>query len=194
VLFPLFVNLWGNNRAELNRVVRESSRWLIAVSIPITFFLGAESDRLITLLYGSHYSDAVWMQKYLVVTIFISFLHNLAAYLMISMKEERLLLAFYLGGLVLNLLLCAIIIPTYPLMGAVSAIILTKGIVGAATVSFCQLRFGLISMDTLLRIGGASFLGCLLYVAGNAFLFREMGEVLALVPIFILILSWRRSF
>jgi hypothetical protein len=49
-------------------------------------------------------------------------------------------------------------------------------------------------MDTLLRIGGASFLGCLLYVAGNAFLFREMGEVLALVPIFILILSWRRSF
>lgn len=194
VLFPLFVNLWGNDRAELNRVVRESSRWLIAVSIPIMFFLGAESDRLITLLYGSHYSDAVWMQKYLVVTIFISFLHNMAAYLMISMREEKVLLTIYLGGLVLNLLLCATVIPTYPLMGTVSAIILTKGIVGAATVSFCQLRFGLISIDTLLRVGGASFLGCVLYFAGKAFLFREMGEALALVPILILIFSWRRSF
>ncbi|NLI82590.1 MAG: oligosaccharide flippase family protein [Deltaproteobacteria bacterium] len=192
VLFPLFVNLWGNDRQELNRVVRESTRWLIAVSIPIMFFLSMESDRIITLLYGSHYSDAVWMQQFLVFTILISFLHNLAAYLMISMKREKLLLSFYLGGLALNLILCTFLIPADPLMGTVLAILLTKGVVGVATVSFCQLRFGIISAGPLLRIVIATGVGWLLYLGGNALLFREAGELLAMVPVSVLAHSWRR--
>ena len=62
---------------------------------------------------------------------------------MISMRLERLLLIFYLGGLTFNLLWCSLAIPRMPLMGAALAMVLTKGGVGACTVSFCQRRLGL---------------------------------------------------
>jgi len=74
------------------------------------------------------------MQKYLVATIAIGFIHNLAAYLMISMKQEFLLLCFYVGGLLFNLVCCTVLIPANPLLGSVLAIVLTKGLVAIATV------------------------------------------------------------
>ncbi len=194
VLFPLFVNLWGNDRAELSRLVQESVRWLIAVAVPIMFFLGAESDRIIPILYGPAYSDSIWMQRILVATILMGFLHNLAAYLMISMNRQNLLLVFYLGGLVANLALCSWLIPTNPLMGAVLSIVLTKGLVAVATVSFCQVRFGLISMRTLSHLAGTILTGGLLYALGKTFLFREAAEIMALIPILALTVTWGRRF
>ena len=194
VLFPLFVNLWGNDREELNRLVQESVRWLIAVAVPIMFFLAAESDRLITLLYGPAYGNSIWMQRILVITILIGFLHNLAAYLMISMNRQNLLLAFYLGGLAVNLALCSWLIPANPFMGAVLSIVLTKGLVAVATVSFCQMSFGLISLRTLGHLAGTILAGGLLYVLGTSFLFREAAEVMALVPIVALTIIWGRRF
>ena len=120
ILFPLFVKLWETDRVELARLVRNSTEWLLAAALPIMFVLFIESDRLIGLIYGPAYGDAVWMQKYLVPTIASGFLHNLAAYLMISMKYELLLLSFYLGGLAFNIICCAVLIPANPLLGSVS--------------------------------------------------------------------------
>lgn len=192
VLFPLFVNLWGNDRAELSRVVQESVRWLIAVAVPIMFFLGAESDRIIPLLYGPAYGNSIWMQRVLVITILLGFLHNLAAYLMISMNRQNLLLVFYLGGLVVNLALCSWLIPANPLMGAVLSIVLTKGLVAVATVSFCQVRFGLITMRTLTHLAGTILVGGLLYTLGTYLLIREAAEIIALAPILTLTVIWGR--
>jgi hypothetical protein len=54
-------------------------------------------------------------------------MHNLAAFLMITMRLQRLLLIFYLGGLAFNLAWCSLVMPRYPLMGAALAMVLTKG-------------------------------------------------------------------
>ena len=64
ILFPLFVKLWETDRVELARLVRNSTEWLLAAALPIMFVLFIESDRLIGLIYGPAYGDAVWMQKY----------------------------------------------------------------------------------------------------------------------------------
>ena len=58
----------------------------MAVALVVMFVLFIESDRIIPLLYGPHYLEAVWLQKVLVVTVVFAFLHNLAAFLMISMR------------------------------------------------------------------------------------------------------------
>lgn len=194
ILFPLFVNLWEKDRNELAGLVRNSAKWLMAAAFPIMFVLFVESDRIIGLIYGPAYGDAVWMQKYLVATIAISFIHNLAAYLMISMRQEFLLLGFYLGGLVFNLVCCAVLIPLNPLLGTVLSIVLTKGAVSIATVSNCQLRFGLISKKVLFYLIVAAALGTGLYLVAKSFLFREAAELFALVPILALAWHWRREF
>jgi hypothetical protein len=143
VLYPLFARLWKTGREEFHRLARVSAQWLLALALPVVFVLAVESDRLIGLIYGPAYADAVWVQKYLAPTVLCAFLHNLAAYLMLSQGRQRLLLVIYLAGLVLNLGLCAALIPAHALAGAAVAILATKAAVAVATVGYCQKTVGL---------------------------------------------------
>lgn len=192
ILYPLFVRLWQTNREQVPQLAQNTARWLLAAAFLVMFVLYIESDRLITLIFGSHYRDAVWLQKYLVVTVACGFLHNLAAFLMISMRLERLLLIFYLAGLVFNLLWCALVIPLTPLVGAALAMVLTKGGVALMTVSYCQRRLGLFSRQTSLQLGAAALGGVLLYLSGITSLPREVAEALALLPTLVLAWHWWR--
>ncbi|MBI4642554.1 MAG: oligosaccharide flippase family protein [Deltaproteobacteria bacterium] len=189
VLFPLFVQLWDEDKTQVSRLAQNTARWLLAAALPLMFFLAVESDRLIILIYGPHYQDAVWLQKILVVTVVCGFLHNLAALLMISMRRERLLLVFYLSGLVVNLLACRLLIPYVPLLGAALSIILTKVTVAFLTISYCQRQLRLIPREPFLHLAGAALAGLLAYFVTKPLLPRELAEALALAPI--LALAWR---
>ena len=90
ILYPLFVQLWGTDRNQVPRLAQNTARWLLAVALMVMFFLFFESDRLVTLVFGPRYQEAIWLQKVLVFTVAFAFLHNLAATLMISMQLPRL--------------------------------------------------------------------------------------------------------
>lgn len=193
VLYPLFVRLWGVDRAEMSRLAQNATRWLLALAGPLMFLLYIESDRLIPLVYGPHFKESIWLQKYLVITVAIGFLHNLAAYLIMSMKRERFLLILYLGGLVFNLGWCSWVMPAAPLLGAALAMVLTRGGVALMTVSYAQRRLGLISGKALLQLAAMALAGVLLYLSGIAYLPREAAEALALVPLLGLAWHWWRQ-
>ncbi len=193
VLFPLFVDLWKNDAEALRRMAQETARWLLALALPVMFLLAIESDRIIPLLYGAGYQPAVALQKILSISLPISMLHNLAAYLMISMQRQRLLFAIYIGGLVFNLGLCAILIPSWPLFGAAAAILLTKGAVAIVTLSFCQKHLALFHARFVLPLSVAVFLGALLFYGGSPFLLRGFAELLAISPMIFLAWHWWRS-
>jgi O-antigen/teichoic acid export membrane protein len=193
VLYPLFVNLNREASSELAQVARNCARWLLLASLPIIFLLYVESDRLIELVYGEGYARAIQLQKALAFTVVCSFLHNLASYLMMSMKKERLLLKFYLAGLAFNLLICMVAIPRFPLEGAAAAIVLTKGFMLLLTGGYCQSRIGLISRETWFQTAATAFAGVMLHVLGGFLLAREAGELLAMLPILVLALKWYRE-
>ena len=135
VLYPMFVRLWKKDRAAVVRLAQTTARWLLLLALPLMFLLWVESDRLIPLIYGVNYAQAIWLQQYLVITILIAFWHNLAVFLLLSMGREKLLLGFYLLGLIINLLWCSLVLPSAPLLGAALAMIITKGAVAVLTVS-----------------------------------------------------------
>ena len=191
VLFPLFVKLWATDRSELSGIVKNAGRWLLIASLPIMFILFIESDRIIGFIYGTAYSQAVWMQKMLVVTVAFAFMHNLAAYLMVAMKKEWLLLAFYLGGLAVNFVCCGLLIPANPLLGSVLAIVITKGGVALLTVPYCHLKLALVSGRSLAVLAAASLSGLFLYFLGINTVGREIAEIAALIPIMALAWRWR---
>lgn len=193
VLFPLFVKLWVTNKGEFQRLSQNTARWLMATAIPVSFVLFVEADRIITLIYGPQYADAIWMQRYLVGAILAAFLHNLAHYLMISIQCERLLLIFYLLGLAVNLLLCMFLIPPYPLLGTALAIVCTKGLVALLTVSFCQLRLRIFPWRTVFHLLLATLAGAGCYLLASEHLFREAAELLAILPIAWLAWHWRTA-
>jgi O-antigen/teichoic acid export membrane protein len=192
ILFSIFVKLWATDGNEFHRMAKNAARWLLLVSLPFLFILNIESDRIITWIYGTGYSQAIWMQKWLALTVAFAFVHNLAAYLMVAMKKEWLLLAFYIGGLALNIACCALMIPAAPLQGTVLAIVLTKGVVAVLTVSYCQLKLALFSGRTFLSLGAAALSGGFLYVIGTRYVFREVAEIAALIPILALAWWWAK--
>ncbi len=193
VLFPLFVNLSRDDSRELATVARNCGRWLLLASLPIMFVLHVEADRLIGIIYGGDYAPAIQLQKLLVATVLFSFLHNLAAYLMMAMGLERLLLKFYLAGLAFNLVVCTALIPRFPLEGAAVAIVATKGLMALLTTGYCHRHLGLITGETWAQALLAVAAGAALYALGASALFREAGEILALIPVAVLALLWYRA-
>jgi O-antigen/teichoic acid export membrane protein len=191
VLFPLLSGLWEKDREDFRQLARSAASWLLAAALPVMFVLYAEADRLIPLIYGPGYDAAVAMQKGLVATIVIGFVHNLAAYIMLSMRRERLLLIFYVIGLSFNLICCAILIPVAPLIGTVLAIVVTKALVAAMTISYCQRQLHVIPLKPSLQLLLAVVAGGALYFLARGVLFRELTEIAAMAPLLGLALHWR---
>jgi O-antigen/teichoic acid export membrane protein len=190
ILYPLFVRLWKSNRSEFSRLANNSVRWLIGASLPIMFVLFIESDRIIGGIYGGAYYEAMWMQKWLVGTIICGFLHNLAAYLMMSQGKQRLLLVVYICGLGLNLTLCYTLIPINPLLGTCLAMLATKAAVAITTTTYCQMTMRIIDLRSMWRIGVACLCAAVLYAATCPLGIREIPEILALLPFLYLIRMW----
>lgn len=149
VLFPLFAKLWVTDQAAFRAKAREQARVLTALALPAAFVLMAGADVIIPLAYGGQYAEAVRIQPWLALCLPISFLHNLAYYLLLSMGRQVLVLLFFTAGLAVNAALCATLIPGAPLDGAVAAIVLTKAFVAVLTLGTCQRSLGLFTLRGL---------------------------------------------
>jgi O-antigen/teichoic acid export membrane protein len=184
IMFPLFVKFWDVDRQEVALLARASARWLLGAGLLLMLVLWAESDRIIPLIYGPHFSDAIWLQRYLVVTIFFSLLHNLAGFLLISMRLERLLVMTYLGALALNLLFCQMFIPPNPLWGAALAIILTKGGMALVTFGFIQRRLKVFPLEDMVVVVATSLVSLALYWGSLFFLRRGWALLVGVITLF----------
>ncbi|WP_319543136.1 polysaccharide biosynthesis C-terminal domain-containing protein [uncultured Pseudodesulfovibrio sp.] len=183
VLFPLLTKLWVNNRNDFLTLARNSAAWLVAAALPVSYLLFVESDRIITLIYGSGYAPAILMQKQLVGCIILAFLHNLASYLMISMNRQRILLVMYIVGLAINLAACSLLIPDSPLSGAAYAILLTKALMALMTVSFCQFSIKLFTLRDTLRLATTIGAAAAIHFGLSDIPYREARELLVIAPL-----------
>lgn len=190
VLFPLFVGLWRHDREGFDRLKDNSVKWLLGASIPVMFFLAVESDRIIGLIYGRDYVGAMELQKWLVPSVAFSFIHNLAAYLMMSQHRQYVLFWIYAGGLALNVTLCAVLIPRDPLMGAAVAIVGTKGVVAFCSTFYCQRRMQLIKWRAVAPVLAAAAIGGALYFGLGLTGVRELAEAGAIAPFAVLGWKW----
>ncbi|GFK95750.1 hypothetical protein NNJEOMEG_03618 [Fundidesulfovibrio magnetotacticus] len=190
VLYPLFVGLWRHDKEAFDRLKDNSVKWLLGASIPVMFFLWAESDRIIGIIYGPDYHQAALLQKWLVPSVLFSFIHNLAAYLLMSQHRQWTLFWIYGAGLILNIALCSVFIPGDPLLGAGMAIVLTKGVVALCSTVTCQRSMGLIKWRAVRPVLGAACLGGALYYALGLTHVRELAEAGALSPFAVLGWKW----
>ncbi len=191
VVFPVMAKLWDSNRAEFQRLTGQTARTLWAACMPLIYIICVESDRILTLIYGDNYDLAVTAQRILAPCIATAFLHNLAAYAMISMRQHRLLLIFYASGLVLNIVLCYYLTQSMPLEGAALSITLTKVWVALCTVSFFQYKvkpLALWQWAVVVLVPAMAFgIWWLLLPLTN----RLVAEGIGLIPLLILLWAWR---
>jgi O-antigen/teichoic acid export membrane protein len=141
VIFPVLASLWWKDRDQVRSLVRRNAQWLLAWAFPIMFLLHAESPLIIGKIFPSEYSDAVWMQQYLVWTILLSFESNLFCYVMMVAGAAKVLLAFAVVGTILNLVFNVTLVESLGLTGGCLVLILTKLVMTVLTFTYCQLRF-----------------------------------------------------
>jgi O-antigen/teichoic acid export membrane protein len=161
------------------------------VALPVIYLLFVESDRILVLIYGPHYAQASLTQRLLTPCVATAFLHNLAAYALISMQRQRLLLWFYVSGLALNVLLCIFLIPSFKLEGAALALTLTKVWVALLTVGFFQYAARPMNCKQWILLAGTGCAAFGLWQGLGPYVPRELAELAGLAPLLILFWLWR---
>lgn len=191
VIFPLLASLWKDNRKAFVQLAGQTTRTLLAASLPLIFLICAESDRFLTLVYGPEYGRATLAQQLLTPCLATAFLHNLAAYAMISMRRIKLLFGFYLSGVVVNLLCCFLLIPPWPLAGTALSLTITKVWVAILTVGFFQWQIRPMSSGQWCLVLAAASACILIWQVLLPLAPREIAEIAALVPLLVLFWVWR---
>lgn len=191
VIFPLLASLWKSDRQEFRRLSGQTARTLWAASLPLIFLICVESDRFLTFVYGPQYASATIAQQLLTPCLATAFLHNLAAYAMISMQRQNLLFAFYLSGAALNLACCLILIPMQPLAGAALSLTITKVWVAILTVSFFQWHTHAMSALQWGMVAGACAACLGIWWGLSQIASREIAELGGLAPLLALLWCWR---
>lgn len=191
VIFPLLASLWKADRQAFRELAGQTTRTLWAASLPLIFLICVESDRFLTFVYGPEYGRATLAQQLLTPCLATAFLHNLAAYAMISMRRFRLLFGFYLSGVVLNLACCLMLIPAYPLAGAALSLTATKVWVAILTVGFFQWQVKPMRPGQWLLVLAAACacIGIWQFLLNIAP--REVAELGGLLPLLALFWHWR---
>jgi O-antigen/teichoic acid export membrane protein len=191
VIFPMLAKLWRENREAFRALAGQTARSLWAVALPAGYLLFVESDRILALIYGPNYANASLAQRLLTPCVATAFLHNLAAYAMIGMHRQRLLLWFYMSGLALNALLCIFLIPAFKLEGAALALTLTKVWVAVLTVSFFQHVSRPMNAGQWMLLVGAGCTAFGLWHGLGPYAPRELAELAGLAPLLRLLWRWR---
>ena len=191
VIFPLLARYWQENREAFRHLAGQTARSLWAAALPVIFLICVETDRFIPLVYGSGYLDAVTAQRLLTPCLATAFLHNLAAYAMIGMRKHKLLLAFYLSGLAVNLVCCLTLIPALGLEGTALTLTITKVWVAILTVGYFQA----VARPMSLRQWALMLLACgaclAIWYGLSQVARREIAELAGLVPLLLLFWRWR---
>ncbi len=191
VVYPELARLWDSDKVAFQKLAGQTTRSLWAACMPLIYIICVESDRILGFVYGDQYSLASTAQRILTPCIATAFLHNLAAYAMMSMRKQKLLLIFYSTGLLVNIILCYVLTAWKPLEGAALAITLTKVWVAIGTVAYFQYiakpmqlyEWGLVILVPLVSFG--------LWWLLSGFTHRIVAELVGLIPLLLLLWAWR---
>ncbi|MBQ7457466.1 MAG: oligosaccharide flippase family protein [Desulfovibrio sp.] len=191
VLFPILTRLWGENKEAFCQLAGQTARSLWAAALPLIFLICVESDRFLPFVYGNAFTTAVTSQQLLTPCLATAFLHNLAAYAMIGMRQHVLLFWMYFSGLIINVICCFVIIPLKPLEGAALTLTITKVWVALLTVSYFQWKAKPMTFFQWLLMLGAGGASIFLWSVTGAYLPRECAECIGLIPLLALFWYWR---
>jgi len=187
-LYPFLSSEFTKDKQSIQRYTGKTIRLLVILGTLITAVLWAFGDEIVVLIYGSKFVPAIPAVKWLALIIPLRFIDtSLEVALNASNREVKRAKAIFVAVLT-NLVLNFTLIPTYQMMGAVYATVLTECVLcimfvwflraeihemlawrgfigpglGAATILAISLLFGTVNIWLL---GGMSvLLYCLIVV------------------------------
>lgn len=193
VVFPVLARQWAADRTSFCRVCPAMGRFLLAAALVAVYVLLVEADRIVPLIFGPLYQPSIPILHALLPAIPCAFLHNLAAYMMISMDRIRQLLTVYVTGLAVSILLCLAFIPAHGALGAAWAVSGTKVWMALGTVGWTALSIPCLRQRQILVAATAFPVAWSVHALLLPHMPRGFAELAGLIPLLILTVRWGAS-
>lgn len=140
---PMIAQLHGQNKqAEMSKLFKLVSRWLISFGLPISLIFILFSGKVM-LLFGPDYLGGAPVLVLLTFATFIQTVLGAAGPLLSMTGHTRLILWNSLGAFLLNIILNIILIPEFGIMGAAWATLISLTAIGLARVIEVKILLGL---------------------------------------------------
>jgi len=137
-LYPFLSSEFTKDNQSLQRYTGRTIRLLVILSTLMAAVLWAFGDRIVVFIYGSDFVGAIQAVKWLALIMPLRFIDTtLDVALNASNREGKRAKAIIITALT-NLLLNFILIPTYQMMGAVYATVLTECVLCALFIWFLR--------------------------------------------------------
>ena len=128
---PVLVRHWPNERDAFTRIALQVTRLLAATAGLIAGVFIVLADDVVPLLYGSEYASAASAAKVVVASQCLAFAAAAALLVLIATGNHRRFPLIATCGLILNVGINLIVIPTYSYMGAAWATLATDTLMAA---------------------------------------------------------------
>lgn len=195
VMLPRTTNLLSNNNEKkAKEYLKNTSLFIIFISLPIIFGLFSVSDKLTILYFGEEFKDASILIKILSIDIiFIGIANVIRTQYLIPKEKDKEYIISVIVGAVINFIMNCIFIPIYNAKGAVIGtlcaeiavciiqIILSKekiilrkdlkkvlGFIISSIVMYLSINYiGIYIKNDIMNIGIKIFLGIIIYFGMN---------------------------
>lgn len=141
-IFPIMASFTENRKAELKTIFRKVFQVLVIIVIPVTVITTILSRDIITIIYGSEYSDSADALSILIWTSAFIFPNFILSSLIVIADRQSLNAVFSAFCLGLNVILNLLLIPLYGFIGAGMATVATDGLLFILATVFAVKYFG----------------------------------------------------
>jgi len=122
-LFPQTARLLGSDKGKLTRNYLKSLAAIFAFAVIYALFFILFSPMIIKISYGPSYLEAAAVMRILSIAAIIFFLNTLPGNIIQNSNRVKKFLPFAFLNLILVIILCAILVPKYSVIGAAWAVI-----------------------------------------------------------------------
>ena len=122
-LFPQTARLLGSNKEKLAKNYLKSLAAIFAFAVIYALFFILFSPMIIKISYGPSYLEAAAVMRILSIAAIIFFLNTLPGNIIQNSNRVKKFLPFAFLNLILVIILCAILVPKYSVIGAAWAVI-----------------------------------------------------------------------
>ena len=159
VFFPEVNKIWPQDQNQTFALFRRNALWLLAITMPITYFLFIESKTMIGIIYPASYASSVYVLQCMAFTIPLFCLASVFYHFLIVTKQEKTLLALSLCAFVVNIFLNGRFVLSHGIIGAALVPVFTGLFRVLQYLIVCQARHKLFSFfDLLVPLGCSVFI------------------------------------
>lgn len=128
VVLPLMFQYSKNDQAKYNRIAQLLYRYFAAFGVPAGLGLTLAAPALVPFVFGSAYNASIPVMQWMGLFLMVRFFSASTSEILTASDKQHVLVKIQAGGIILNIILDILLIPTYGAVGPAIATFITESL------------------------------------------------------------------